>query len=118
MAGSSRPVYSTETGRLCPGCGKPVAQCVCKAEAAARPAGDGIGRIRLETKGRKGKGVTVIDGLPLDESALVKLGGQLKQRCGSGGTVKGAIIEIQGDHRETVIAELTRQGFKVKRAGG
>lgn len=119
MAGSSRPVYSTETGRLCLGCGKPVAQCGCKAAAAAaRPAGDGIGRIRLDTKGRKGKGVTLIDGLPLDESALARLGAQLKQRCGSGGTVKGRVIEIQGDHRETAIAELTRQGFKVKRVGG
>ena len=117
-SGGSRPVYSTETGRLCPQCGQAVAQCVCQALARARPAGDGIARVRLDTKGRKGKGVTVIDGAPLDDAALQRLGTQLKQRCGSGGTVKHGVIEIQGDHRDTVMAELARQGLKAKRAGG
>lgn len=117
MASQSRPVYSTEVGRLCPGCGRALAQCACKAAQSA-PAGDGIARVRLDTKGRKGKGVTVIDGVPLDAVALARLGTQLKQRCGSGGTVKDGVIEVQGDHRDTVVAELTRQGFKVKRAGG
>ena len=114
---SSRPVYSTELGRLCPDCGRALAQCVCRAAAAA-PAGDGIARIRLETKGRKGKGVTVIAGLPLDAVALARLGQQLRQRCGTGGTVRDGLIEVQGDHRDTVIAELTRQGFKSRRVGG
>lgn len=114
---SSRPVYSTELGRLCPDCGRALAQCVCRA-AAAVPAGDGIARIRLETKGRKGKGVTVIAGLPLDAVALARLGQQLRQRCGTGGTVRDGLIEVQGDHRDTVIAELTRQGFKTRRVGG
>ena len=68
-------VYSTDFGRACPGCGQPVAQCACKAKA--RPAGDGIVRVRRETAGRKGKGVTAIHGLPLDDAALVALAKQL-----------------------------------------
>mgnify|MGYP003825770889 CR=1 FL=1 len=120
MAGSSRPVYSTELGRLCPACGAPQTGCLCKAKAAAAAVatGDGVARVRLETKGRKGKGVTVIAGVPLTADELARLGTQLKQRCGSGGTVKDGVIEIQGDHRDTVLAELARQGFRAKRAGG
>lgn len=75
-------------------------------------------RVGRETKGRKGKGVTLVSGLPLDGANLQILAKQLKQRCGSGGTVKDGIIEIQGDHRELLIAELTRQGYKVKQSGG
>ena len=120
MAGDSRPVYSTQLGRLCPACGEPLAGCLCKARAAAAsvPAADGVARVRLETKGRKGKGVTVIGGIPLGADALARLGTQLKQRCGTGGTVKDGVIEIQGDHRDTVLAELARQGIRAKRAGG
>ncbi|MFX7849697.1 hypothetical protein ABTK11_21555, partial [Acinetobacter baumannii] len=81
-------------GRACAGCGKPAAQCVCKAKA--RPAGDGIVRVRRETAGRKGKGVTTILGLPLDDAALATLAKQLKAACGSGGTVKEGVVEIQG----------------------
>lgn len=114
---SSRLVYSTDAGRICPDCGQAAADCRCKARAAA-PKGDGIGRVSHETKGRKGKGVTLIRGLPLEPVALAALGKQLKASCGSGGTVKEGVIEIQGDHRETVIAALQKQGFTVKRAGG
>ena len=114
----SRLVYSTETGRVCPDCGQPVAGCTCKQNARAVPAGDGIVRVSLDTKGRKGKGVTVVKGVPLDAAALAALGKQLKANCGSGGTTKDGVIEIQGDHRDTVVAALQKQGMTVKRAGG
>ena len=110
-------VYSTGQGRLCPACRKPLAQCVCK-KAKPAPKSDGIVRVRLETKGRAGNGVTVIMGVPLDAAGIEALGKELKQRCGSGGTVKDGVIEIQGDHREAVIAELGKRGWVVKRAGG
>jgi translation initiation factor 1 len=111
-------VYSTESGRMCPTCSQPVAQCTCKANAAALPPTDGVVRVSLDTKGRKGKGVTVVKGVPLDAAALTQLGKQLKASCGSGGTVKDGVIEVQGDHRDTVIAALQKQGYTVKRAGG
>jgi len=110
-------VYSTAFGRMCPACRQPVAECRCK-KAQPAPKSDGIVRVRLETKGRKGKGVTVIAGVPLDAAALENLGKQLKQRCGSGGTVKDGVIEIQGDHRERVIEDLSKLGWTVKRTGG
>ncbi len=118
MAKGSGIVYSTEHGRMCPTCGKPVGECVCRQEKQAAPVGDGIVRVGRETKGRKGKGVTVITGLPLDEQGLQKLATDLKQRCGAGGTVKGNTIEIQGDHRDRLVAELTQRGYVVKRSGG
>jgi len=110
-------VYSTDKGRLCPECRQPPAQCRCR-QAKAPPAGDGIARIQRQTGGRGGKTVTVISGLPLDLPALQELGKVLKQRCGSGGAIKDFTIEIQGDHRELLKAELERRGFKVKLAGG
>jgi len=113
----SRLVYSTETGRVCPGCGQPVAACTCKLKTSI-PVTDGIVRVSLDTKGRKGKGVTVVKGVALDTAALALLGKQLKSACGSGGTTKDGVIEIQGDHRDAVIAALQKQGMTVKRAGG
>ncbi len=110
-------VYSTEAGRMCPTCRRSVAQCTCR-RAPAQPAGDGIVRVRRETKGRGGKAVTVVMGVPVDAAALVKLGQQLKTACGSGGTVKDGTIEVQGDHLERVVGLLEAQGFEVKRAGG
>jgi translation initiation factor 1 len=110
-------VYSTEHGRTCPSCGKPVAGCVCRQKGAIR-AGDGIVRVGRETKGRKGKGVTVITGVPLDDMGLKELGKQLKAKCGSGGTVKDGIIEIQGDHRDVLLEDLRNRGWVVKRTGG
>jgi translation initiation factor 1 len=82
------------------------------------PAGDGVVRIRRETKGRGGKTVTVISGVPLDSSGVKTLAGELKRFCGTGGALKDGIIEIQGDHCGAVIQELERRGFRVKRAGG
>ena len=111
-------VYSTDAGRMCPDCRQPVAQCVCKA-AAPLPAGDGIVRVSRETKGRGGKAVTLVKGAPVaDEAALVLLGKQLKAACGSGGTVKDGVIEVQGDHVVRVMEALKKLGYTVKRAGG
>lgn len=110
-------VYSTEHGKMCPACRNPVAACTCRSNAIL-PATDGIVRVSLETKGRKGKGVTLVKGLALDALALAQLGKQLKTACGSGGTVKDGVIEIQGDHCERVIETLKKQGLVVKRAGG
>ncbi len=114
----SRPVYSTDGGRICPGCGRPVAACVCRQQKTALPATDGIVRVSHETKGRKGKGVTVVRGVALDAAALAQLGRHLKAACGTGGTSKDGVLEIQGDHRDTVIAALQRRGLTVRRAGG
>ena len=118
----SRLVYSTALGRLCPYCGRQKSVCTCRKDIDAQkqqlPKSDGTVRIRLETKGRKGKGVTVVAGIPLPEAELEALGKKLKQKCGSGGTVKENQIEIQGDHRELIIGELTVLGFKVKKTGG
>ena len=119
---TSRLVYSTDSGRVCPACGQPVAHCTCKATAAAQAraqqTGNGTVRVQLDTKGRKGKGVTVINGVPLADEALTQLGKKLKAQCGAGGTVKDGVIEVQGDHRETVIAALQKLGYAVKRVGG
>ena len=72
-------------------------------------------RVRLDTKGRKGKGVTLITGVPLGAVELSELGKKLKQRCGAGGTVKDGIIEVQGDHCDRLAEELKQQGWNVKR---
>lgn len=114
---SSGLVYSTESGRMCPTCRQPVTACRCLA-ASAKPVGDGNVRVSRETKGRAGKGVTVVKGLPLDAAALATLGKQLRTACGSGGTAKDGTLEIQGDHVERVMELLKGKGFSVKRSGG
>ena len=114
----ARSVYSSEHGRLCPTCSAPVDMCRCKRVRNAAPEGDGVARVRRETKGRKGKTVTTITGVPLPEEGLRDLTKELKRRCGTGGACKDAVIEIQGDHTETLVSELEARGFKVKRAGG
>ena len=113
-------VYSTEYGDICPACRRPQAECACAeaAEQARIAALDGIVRIRRETSGRKGKGVTTVAGVPLAEKELKALAKALKQRCGTGGAVKDGVIEIQGDHRDSLKAELERRGYTVKLAGG
>lgn len=110
-------VYSTESGRMCPECRQPVAQCQCRS-ANAVPVGDGVVRVSRETKGRGGKAVTVIRGVLLDAVALAALGKELKATCGTGGTVKDGVIEVQGDHTERVVQQLKQRGYAAKRAGG
>jgi len=113
----SRLVYSTDFGRACPQCGKPIAQCVCRKGPSQAPA-DGIVRVRREVKGRKGKTVTTITGVPLNDERLQELASELKRQCGTGGSVKDGLIIIQGDHCDTLIASLQKKGYTVKRAGG
>lgn len=103
---------------MCPACRRPVAQCACRGAALAAPPGDGIVRVSRETKGRGGKAVTVVRGLALDAPALAQLAQRLKGACGSGGTVKAGVIEVQGDHCEKVIDLLKALGHAAKRAGG
>lgn len=100
-------VFSTEKGRIKPDKQKP-----------SVPKGDGVVRVGRETKGRKGKGMTVITGIPLHPDGLKDLAKKLKQKCGTGGTVKGQVIEIQGDHRDLLIPELQSMGYTVKKSGG
>ncbi len=102
---------------MCPACRQPQARCVCRQARAALPS-DGIVRVSRETKGRGGKSVTVVKGVSLAEPALGQLGKQLKAACGSGGTVKDGVIEVQGDHLAKLIELLEKQGFSVKQAGG
>lgn len=113
----ARTVYSSHAGRLCPKCQQPVARCRCRSASAAA-AGDGIVRVRREVKGRRGKPVTTVAGVPLDDPGLRELASELKRHCGSGGSVKDGIIEIQGDHRDALVLVLEARGYRVKRAGG
>ena len=112
-------VYSTEEGRLCPNCGRAVGDCNCASERRQRrQAAGGPVRVSRQTKGRKGKGVTVVTGLPLSEAEIIALGAALKRRCGSGGTVRAGNLEIQGDHRDLIVAELTARGWQARKSGG
>lgn len=110
-------VYSTEFGKACPECGKSSNSCTC-GKTKVQPASDGIVRIGRQTKGRKGAGVSLVTGISLEDKDLKKLAKQLKQKCGTGGTIKSGVIEIQGDHRETLQRELTKLGYVVKLSGG
>ena len=104
---------------MCCACGKPVNGCICREIADKNIIrGDGTVRVGRETKGRKGKGVTVITGLPLPAAKLDDLAKQFKKKCGCGGTVKNGTIEIQGEHRDLLLEELQKLGFRVKRSGG
>ena len=109
-------VFSTDAGRHCPDCSRPVDACICKQSVI--PEGDGIARVRRETKGRGGKTVTTITGVPLAEEPLKELASLLKKRCGCGGSLKDGVIEIQGDHVQLLLDELLKQGFKAKKSGG
>ncbi len=100
-------VYSTGKGRIA----SPI-------ESPRAPRGDGIVRVRRESQGRGGKTVTTIAGVGAAEDKLKELAGELKRLCGTGGTVKDWVIEIQGDHREKIVAALQQRGYTVKLAGG
>lgn len=117
MTESSRLVYSTERGRICPGCGNAADTCAC-GRGSAKTGNDGIVRVRREVKGRAGKTVTTIEGVPLRGEALGTLASELKRRCSAGGSVKDGVIVLQGDHRKTVVPILEGKGHRVKMAGG
>jgi translation initiation factor 1 len=114
---AARIVYSTDIGGLCPNCRRAVHECVCPKGAlgAVKLGAIVVGR---ETKGRAGKGVTTVTGLPLSSTEIDALATRLKKRCGSGGTVRDGVIEIQGDHRDVIVVELGKQGLKAKKSGG
>ena len=102
---------------LCPKCHQLKTTCTCHTEPSI-PSKSTVVRVGRETKGRRGKGVTTVSDLPLDESGLAEIAAKLKQRLGTGGTVKDGKIEIQGDHRDRIVAELEGMGYQVERAGG
>ncbi len=104
---NSTLVYSTGKGRIESPKVKP-----------KQPLGDGVLRVQLERKGRAGKTATTVSGVPLDGQALKDLARRIKQRCGTGGSVKEGVIVIQGDHRDEVMGFLKTEGFTVKRVGG
>ena len=116
-------VYSTDSGRMCPVCGQPQAGCTCPstkalASAARLTQGDGVARVQLDTKGRGGKAVTVVRGLPLAEPELAALGKRLRAACGTGGTCKDGVLELQGDHVQRALGWLQAQGLRARRVGG
>ena len=113
---NSRLVYTSASGRICPGCEQPRDRCRCR--KSPNTVGSGKVRVHRETKGRRGKGVTVVTGLPVSAQELMTLCKELKRLCGSGGTVRDGSIEIQGDHRETLVAELIKRGHAAKKSGG
>lgn len=115
FAALSGLVYSTDSGRHCPECEQPEAECICAEQALNE--GDGIARVRRESKGRGGKTVTTIQGLCLTVSELKDLTAALKKRCGCGGSLKDGVIEIQGDQVELLLVELRKRGFTAKQAG-
>jgi translation initiation factor 1 len=121
-------VYSTESGRICPTCHRSLDACICKKKGAAPASGsrivggnkipnDGVVRVQIESKGRGGKTVSLVTGLALNEAALKELASELKRLCGAGGAIKERVIEIQGDHRDVLVAELKKMGYKAKRVG-
>jgi translation initiation factor 1 len=119
----AQTVYSSEHGRHCPHCGLPKKKCVCRAsprgdKSVANADSDGIVRVGRTSKGRGGKTITEVKGVQLPEAELRDLAKALKRRCGTGGTLKDGVIEIQGDQRDTLVAELEARGFTVKRSGG
>ncbi len=121
---NSRLVYSTETGKVCPRCSKAASQCNCKTgkgKTAPKKSpfpDDGIVRIQRETRGRKGKTVTAVFGVPLADRELKDFAKTLKSRCGTGGSIKDGVIIIQGDHRDTLLEVIKNEGYTAKIAGG
>lgn len=110
MSRDAKPVYSTEKGRIDSSREQAI-------KVTPKNSGEGI-RVRRETKGRKGAGVTLVTGLVLPESELKALHASLKKKLGCGGTLKDGVLEFQGEHRDVILAELLKRGFAAKKAGG
>jgi translation initiation factor 1 len=115
---ATRMAHSSGLRNLCPNCRRAVRECVCPKGAPGAARAPSAVRVGRETKGRAGKGVTVISGLPLSPPEIEALAGELKKRCGSGGTVRAGVIEIQGDHRDAIVAMLGKLGWPAKKSGG
>ena len=118
MTDTYRVVFSTDQPLLCPSCNKKRNKCKCESDSLDRPCGDGSIRVRREVKGRGGKVVTVVTGLPLSHGDIKELLSHFKQLAGCGGTVKNCRLELQGDRIGVVIEELARLGYAAKRSGG
>lgn len=118
MARKRNIVYTSDEGRYCKKCGRPEDLCQCHANKQSNVVGDGVVRVSRQTKGRKGSGVSVITGLPLNEKELKALAKKLKKKVGSGGTIRDGTIEIQGEHRDRLVEELQKLGYQAKRSGG
>lgn len=103
---------------MCPQCRRPLDACACAAQARAKPLGDGRVRVAREKAGRGGKTVTTVRGLALDADELAALGKRLRAACGTGGTLRDGVLELQGDHVERVVAWLQQEGHAAKRSGG
>ncbi len=124
---TARIIYSTGIGSLCPNCRRAVRECGCpkgapgaanRGAVSGGAAGAVAIRVGREVKGRAGKGVTTVSGLPFAPPQIDALAAELKKRCGSGGTVRDCVIEIQGDHRDLIVAELAKRGWSAKKSGG
>jgi len=109
-----RTVYSTESGKTCTGCGWPVRDCKCSRGGNEPVPTRLVAKLRMEKKGRGGKTVTVVGGLPQNDAFLKALCGELKRVCGTGGTVQEGAIELQGEQRDRLRAHLLNRGFVVQ----
>ena len=120
MAKNSQLAYSTDTGFV-QGQQQKKKNKGNKRQQKQQPAAaknDGTARVRLEKKGRGGKTVTTVSGIPLNGDELKELASELKRNCGSGGSVVDRVIEVQGDKADAIINELIKKGYQAKRAGG
>ena len=117
----SRLVYSSEEGNIrCPRCNKKATRCRCTNfnRSSISEYQGGPAKVQREIQGRRGKPVITVQNLPLSEKELKELAGKLKKKCGTGGSCKGGVIEIQGNHKEVVLEELKKRGYEVKWSGG
>ena len=116
MKNNARIVYSTETGGTCPTCGWPQRDCKCSSQFAKSEAVPNrvVAKLRMEKKGRGGKTVTLVYGLPQNEAFLKELSQELKRACGTGGAVVEGGVELQGDLRDRVREVLEKKGYVVK----
>lgn len=115
LKNNARLVYSSDKGATCPGCGWPQRDCRCSEKLATDPVPARIvAKLRMEKKGRGGKTVTVVDGLPRNSEFLEELSRELKRACGTGGTVIEGGVELQGELRDRLRDVLRKRGFVVK----